>query len=362
MTRFRHAVLGTIGVVALTACVRSADSSGSAPTGDVQSVPVSTTLTGRLLYAGDALAKPQWMGVVGPWLVVADHGGGPMLHVIERRSGRLAVSWGRTGSGPGEFRTVWSVQPADQPGQAWVFDPTLSRVTLVDLAGLAANRADPVRRMILLRGDASAMDVRWSGDTALVATGLFPRGRLAVFDTAGRLTRFAGPLPPVRGGVPAQVAQHAYMGTLARHPSRGLFAIATRHADRLEIYSPFGSLLKTVRGPGGFDPAFTVQARAGSPALATGEDLRFGYVDLAAAGDRLFALYSGYTRAERPGWANFGAEVHVFDWDGHLRARYRLDHAALTIAVDERGPTLYATRHAPSPAVAEYRLPANAMR
>ncbi|MBV9108013.1 MAG: hypothetical protein JO306_01245 [Gemmatimonadetes bacterium] len=342
----------------LAACSRSAESSGSALAGEVQPVPVSSTLTGTVLYAGDALAKPQWMGVVGPWLVVADHGGGPLLHVIDRHDRHLVASWGRTGGGPGEFRTIWSVVPGDLPESAWIFDPTLSRLTLLDVGTLARGEARPVRRMVLLRSDASAMDVRWNGDTALVGTGLFAKGRLAVFDSAGRLTRFAGPLPPARAGVPAQVAQHAYMGSLARHPSRGLFAIATRHADRLEIYAPDGSLLKTVRGPAGFDPVFTVQTRAGSPVLATGEDLRFGYVDLAAAGDRLFALYSGHTRAERPGWANFGDEVHVFDWDGRLRARYRLDHPALTIAVDASGPALYATRHEPVPAVVEYRIPA----
>jgi hypothetical protein len=162
--------------------------------------------------------------------------------------------------------------------------------------------------------------------------------------------------------VPAQVAQHAFMGTLAHDRARNLFAVGTRHSDRLEIYGADGVLRRVVRGPAGFDPVFEVKVRAGAPTLATGEDLRFGYVDLTDAGDRLVGLYSGYTRGERPGWANFGAEVHVFDWDGRLRARYRLDHAALTIAVDAAGRRLYASRREPVPAVVEYPLPESAFR
>jgi len=135
-----------------------------------------------------------------------------------------------------------------------------------------------------------------------------------------------------------------------------LLALATRHADRVELYGLDGTLRGVGRGPAHFEPVYEVQSRGGVPFMATGDDLRFGYVDLVAAGDRLYALFSGYTRGERPGRSNFGQQVHVFDWTGRRLQVMQLDWPALGLAVDHDGRSLYAVRHDPQPAVVRYRL------
>lgn len=146
-------------------------------------------------------------------------------------------------------------------------------------------------------------------------------------------------------------------GSILGAPTRPLLAIGTRHADRLEIYDSGGQLVRVARGPRGFDPVFEVRVRAGTPSMASGDDMRFGYVDLAAAGSHLYGLYSGRSRAERPGRAFFGGEVHVFDWDGTLVRVLPLDHLALALAVSPGEETLYTVSHEPTPAVLQARLP-----
>jgi hypothetical protein len=343
-----------------SACGTDAPGGGSVVPG--HSRPVAVTLRGKVLYDGERLARPQVAAVAGARLVVTDAGGGDMLLILDRADGRVLRSWGRKGRGPGEFLSIWSVQPSRDPGQVWVFDPSQGRLTLVDVDALVSGKDHPVVRMLSLRSDLLPLDVRWISDTLLISTGLFRSGRVAVFDSTGAVRHFAGPLPPTRAGIPVNVAQHAYSGTLALRPSHGSFAIATRNADRIELYGSDGSLQHLARGPIGFEPQYELQYRGNQPSMATGDDLRFGYVDASAAGDRIFALYSGHTRAERPGRANFGDEVHVFDWDGNMRARYRLDHPALTIAVDAGSRTLYAVRHDPEPAIVSYPLPPEAFR
>lgn len=313
-------------------------------------------LAGTVLYGGDKLSRPQSIGVAGDWVLVGDVPRPHALHVIARADGRYLASWGRRGEGPGEFSSLWDIQPAG-PREVWLFDSGQVRPTLLDVSALLAGAPNPLRRTLVPRGEHMPMTAVWISDSLLASSGLFSEGRLALFDSSGAPRGVVGPLPPAKPDVPAVVAQHAYSGTLVRHPSRPLLAIGTRHADRVEIYATDGRLVTVARGPAHFEPVYEARVRANEPVMGTGEDLRFGYVDLFATDERLYALYSGATRAERPGKATFGGEVHVFDWDGRLRARYALDALALAIAVDPGGRTLYAIRHDPEPAVVRYPIP-----
>jgi hypothetical protein len=340
--------------LALTLCAVAACS--NADHDDTTEAPAVRPLAGTVLYGGDRLSRPQSIGIVDDWVLVGDVPRPHALHVISRADGRYLTSWGRRGEGPGEFSSLWGIQPAG-PGEAWLFDPALVRLLRVDVSALVAGAPNPLRRTLVLRGEYVPMTAVWMADSLVVSSGMFSGGRLAQFDASGNPRRVVGPLPPAKPNVPAAVAQHAYAGTLVRHPSRPLLAIGTRHADRVEIYRADGELVTVARGPANFEPVYEPMVRGNTPVMATGDDLRFGYVDLFAAGDWLYALYSGVTRAERPGKASFGGEVHVFDWDGRLRARYALDALALGLAVDPAGRTLYTIRHDPEPAVLQYRLP-----
>ncbi len=347
-------LLATIAGLCLTTGCTGRD---AAPEGDARapSARAHDTLRATVLFDGDALGRPQAIGVLDDWLLVSDVPRPHVLHVIRRSDGEYLKSWGREGGGPGEFRTLWSIQQADS-GSAWLYDSGQTRLTLLDVPALLAG-TDPVRRLVKLRAEVVPMTALWASDTLLVSSGLFAQGRLAMFDTAGRLRWTAGPLPPARDGVPPAVAQHAYSGTLVRHPSRPLVAIGTRHADRLEIYQTDGTLVRVARGPRGFEPVYEVRVRAGVPAMASGGDMRFGYVDLAAAGEHLYGLYSGHSREERPGQAFYGGEVHVFDWSGTLKRILPLDHLALALTVSPDERTLYTVRHNPTPAVLQHALP-----
>lgn len=352
----RRAGLRRISIASLVTAVFLAGCGGSDGDAASRGVPAVQSLAGEVLYGGDKLSQPQTVSVLGDRVLVGDDPRPHALHVISRADGEYLASWGREGKGPGEFSALWGIQPAGN-GAAWMFDPEQARLSLLDVDALLAGGQDPLRRMVMLRGEFIPMSALWVADSLVVSSGLFSGGRLAHFDAAGNARRVVGPLPPAPPNVPAPVAQHAYTGTLVRHPTRPLLAIGTRHADRVEIYRETGELVTVARGPANFEPVYQAAVRGEAPVMASGDDLRFGYVDLFAAGDRLYALYSGVKRGERPGRATFGGEVHVFDWEGRLRARYALDQLVLGLAVDPAGGTLYAIRHDPEPAVLRYPLP-----
>ncbi len=309
-------------------------------------------LTGEVLHEGAELGLPSDVVSAGEYLVILDAAGDPALHLLRRSDGALLRSAGRSGEGPGEYRGARSLEAAPGP-DVWVFDVELRRMSRLRLSALARGDARPAELLSFPASDLP-MSPAWVGDE-VASPGFFASGRLGWFDRSGRMLRTTGSLPPPERDVPYRVLQHAYTGTLAARPDRGRLALGTRHADQLEIYHRDGRLLHRVRGRPRFDPRFEVRTSRGQPYMATGDDLRFGYVDVTATGGSIFALYSGRTRSEHPGRANFGRTVHVYDWEGRLRGTLALDADAIAVAVD--GDRLYALRHAPSPAVLAYTLP-----
>jgi hypothetical protein len=166
----------------------------------------------------------------------------------------------------------------------------------------------------------------------------------------------SGPLPPSESGVPHGVLQHAWRGVLKSAPSGARLVLANRHAGTLEVYSGEGELLRRIHGPLAFEPRFEVVQGAKGPSLATGPDLRFGYLDVSVSGEAIYALYSGRTRADHPEDATYGRYVHVFDWKGRLRSILRLDADVVALAVDPGRNRLLAVSHLPVPSVLSYRL------
>lgn len=292
------------------------------------------------------------MAVIGEYLVVLDDHVGPAVHVIRRADGVRVRAFGREGSGPREFRNPRGIDPVAGTSEFWIYDGQLQRLVHVDLRGDTTAVGD---RSITLRSDQLPLQAVWAGDGTILSTGLFSRGRLGRFDSHGTLIGTVGRVPSGKG--PPSVVQHAYTGTLVARPDHRRFALLTRHADRIEIFGPAGDPLRTVTGPVGFLPIYQVQSRAGYPTMASGEDLRFGYVDATTNGTSLYGLYSGRARGELPGYAFYGTFVHEYDWEGRLRRVFKLDAYANGIAVDPEGRTLYVSRLYPTPAILRYSLP-----
>ena len=74
--------------------------------------------------------------------------------------------------------------------------------------------------------------------------------------------------------------------------------------------------------------------------MRTGPDLRFGYVDVAAANDGVYALFSGRTRECFERDAVFGRFIHVFSWAGRYERVLSTDADLLNITLDASGNTL----------------------
>ena len=321
--------------------------------------PSPSVLSGEVIATGEYLDQPGQLAVAGDRLVVLDRSA-PKVHLFNLADGRRLASFGRNGDGPGEFRSARHVQPANDPGEVWIYDMGLRRMTRLRFGAEPAPRVQEV--VNLDAGGGVFLHPVWLTDTSMVVSGIFPRhaeGRLLLARRDGGMIRMLGEAPRHPGGaaIPTTVLQHAYEGPVSVRPDRSRFAVATRQADRLEIFGANGEPLAQVNGSTGFLPVFEVRQREAGVSMAIGGDLRVGYVDLASTDDRIYALFSGQLAASAGSTSFYGREIHVFDWSGELLHRLPLDEPAFTIAVDPAGTRLYAIRHDPAPAIIRYQIP-----
>lgn len=315
-------------------------------------------LQGAVYHEGEHLGMPMGLGTTSSTIVVIDRFAENSIHVIDRTTGNLRASIGRKGEGPGEFKGASSIdRVAGLQDEVWVFDPGTQRLTRVDLSALHSD-GGWAREFVSLRGSARVTSPVRTSSGELLAVGFFPEGRFGIFDQGGDQVDARGALPEWAEPIPPSVLQHAFMGTIKPDPARLRFAVGARHAGLLEIFDASGQKLARAQVPVEFEPRFTVNHREDRPpSMGSGDDLRFGYVDVATTEARIYGLFSGRLRGDYPKSAWSAREVHVFDWAGRLETIIHLDSDAIAIAVDEQGDSLYAIRHDPLPAIMRYELP-----
>lgn len=332
---------------------RDAPASAAPPSLDL--LEASRLIPGQVLNESDVLAAPTDVEVMGEALIIADDFADQPLRILDRGEGEVVRALGRKGAGPREFESAFSIDVIDPAGEFMVHDVMLQRVTRVDLREDFDGDRWVGDRSVQLKAEAMMVETAWAGD-GMVGLGTFPTGRIGHLDTEGRLVRTTGPTPMDDREVPPEVRQQAYQSRLKANPSRTRWAVATRYADRLEIFDDTGRLVAEGERPYAFEPVYESRRSGDVATMASDGDMRFGYLDITTTDQRIYALFSGRTRAE--GGANYGDIIHVFDWEGRLVDVLQLDARVIAVSVDPSGEALYGVRHNPLPAILAYDLTA----
>lgn len=323
-----------------------------------------TGLAGRRLVDGDFIGFPTGLLVVGDYWVIADYPkGGSAIHIVDRRTGRLALSVGGEGGGPGEFMGSPNlIRDPQDVDMFWAYDPNASRLTEFSLTGLLEGRDRP-ETVVNIAAPRIMYALKFLEGGCLVGLGLAGQGRIAVLDTAGPAVEFFGPLPGGEDGVPRSVVQHAYQSQMALDPERQRIVLAWWRGGSFEVFRVDGQLVRTFDGPFPFVPDYTVDEGPRGPIMRAGWENRYGYLDVGATDSSIVALFSGRSEAHFRSDAWIGEYIHVFTWQGELTAVYRLDRAVHNIALSPLADVMYAAvevdPESGGPAVIEYDLEAD---
>lgn len=300
----------------------------------------------------DELLSPIKARLSGDFLLLLSIRSKYFIYVIDIKSGKIIDKAGGYGKGPQEFESASDliIHP-DKNNTFIVYDSSLMKFSKY---GLTENGNIKFIESNNINTSESIMGLTWLNENEIASVGSFQEGRITLLSQNGEKLKTFGELPPGRSYIPPQVRQQAYQSWIASNKNRDKLVVATRHSDKIEMYDSLGNSNLLIKGFLDFEPVYDIKYMDETPSMTSGDDLRFGYIDLAVTDERIFALYSGKERVE--GGANYGNFVLEFDWTGHIQSSYKLEQSAISIAVNDNGTYLYGVHSLSEEPIVKYIL------
>lgn len=354
-----------VGVALIAACGGAAEDPESGP--DVSEIPlresgepargevVATQAGGefrfvRLLGDSTSFGRITAIHPLEGFLLVSDQLAAYPVVAVDLESGTVASRVGQRGQGPNEFTAPMSFSPSEDPRAAWLHDFSNRRITevRVDEEGVSTLVDE-----LPLQLNATLENPVWLGDT-IAASAVVPDATIVFLDRSGvALSRVLFPRP-----FPSEEVGHTTgdrflnRTSLTGRPSGDRLALGYYSANRIDIVSRSGELLRSVEGPRPVDARYHVAE--GRFFWDDGNEL--GYTRLAASEDFIFALFCG-CRLEVEGSPVSPMTVHVFDWEGAFQGEFDLGHEVFTATVSQDGRALYGSVETPYPMIGEWSIP-----
>lgn len=304
------------------------------------------------VYQDDRLQEAIDLAVHGDLVAVLCGAAPGRLCLVDAEAGTITTPE----PAPDVERTLFdpiSIEPADgEPASFWAYDQITSSLVRVGPGSGGASPAFlsfdfPVRQAVVL-------------DHAVAANGPFPQEHLRYLSLATdsdslplRVTSAAG--RALFSGKPPEVSIHLNRNSLAADPERGLLVLAFLYVSRLHVYGPDGRPALAIAGPEEVELSYDLvpDPREGILRLLANDRTRLAYLDVAATGRAIFALFSGRDRQSHGTAAKYGNQIHVFSWQGRHLATAHTEDDLFRIAVGAGGGALYGIRHLPSEAIVE---------
>jgi hypothetical protein len=313
-------------------------------------VPVDT-LVSTALSASDSFGVLTSVAVVGDYVVAGEAYDAPYFHVLDRSDGSLLASFGRTGSGPGEFNLAPQFIPT-APGTTtlWVAPQLGRQLVELDVRAIVQNQPDWLVQTVNMEDPGFRPAGLWLTPEELVVRSYTPTGDapLVIFDAKGTRQDSLATVSIPDGRLRAGSRWGAYMFAMCASPNGEHIAAAFANTGRLEIRSRASRATIDAQVPYRFRPHLPLLGKIMMDFKGGTAGNRRAYSDCVATNSLIYATFAGTLRGKQrnaPPPAN--TFVHVFDWSGRLVRVHHLDHVAYGIDLDRENGVLYSVSSYP---------------
>lgn len=180
-------------------------------------------------------------------------------------------------------------------------------------------------------------------DDFVIATGLYEEGRYLLYSLVDGSARYflSYPETPEFPGLRENTKAMLYASSVLRvSPDRSAFVCADMYSGVIDFCRVAGGAIERVKTVRLHYPKVKI-AEVPSSRVAYTPDNRFGFMDVAVTGDRVYALYSGKTYRVDRGRAFECQTLLVYDWEGNLVRSLLLDVALQGITYDGEEGAVY---------------------
>jgi hypothetical protein len=299
--------------------------------------------------SSEELSFAHGVAFVGDKIVALDRGDRDQLVLLDTAGLKSVLSFARRGRGPGElYNPSFVIRSRTASGDFAVFDSETLRMSRWSLKGEPRFVGSYSVGSILFGATAASDRVQ------SFATGFFSGSRLREFrvDSVGG-GRQIGVIPSLELIGAESVRQHAWQGYPAEGPAGAGVVVFARHASRVDQIRPSdGRVIGTVYLDSAFrSPLIDERSRGGVPAMASGPELRFGSIAVAATSRCFVVLYSGRSRAEAPGVAHLAHSLVLLDAQLKRVGSWRLPFQGFAVDVHPSTGVVALAETEPTPRV-----------
>jgi len=292
-----------------------------------------TESTGQCDLVGIEMFRPSRLYTVGDKLIVFDDVDKDMFKVFNLPSLDYAYSYGSHGGGPGEFSRSINKECINVIDDCLeiAYLNTLMRFRVTDSTfvylepGKAAET--PIPSELIPLNNFKKID-----DTKYVANNdEFSNDKeLCCLDIKnGEMTLF-GDFSAKESQMSMQEKFANFAKSVCANQQAGRFAALYNLRPLLKIYDKDLNLLSTVK----------IEHEA---LKSIGDKKAMYFTDSSATPDHIYTMWIGKTKDEAVGNIDaFRPEILIFNWDGSLAGRMKLDRPVITFAVSESNGKLYA--------------------
>lgn len=326
-----------LGMTAFFSCAES-PSTDYVPVVPVDFLEVDTdTLSLRELICEDYLASyPEAMLYVDDELIVQDRRGSRFLfHKIGKDGLEEFV---QLGNGPEDYLDTNLNPFIGENGEIGFYDPAKRKVSLLKNNGGIYKTH---KRLMMNNIDGQVREAVGCGDFYLATgqQGDFLNYRFLIVDSIGNIVSKCGNYPYIEpsffSNPTEDIKKMLYSASFLRvSPNKQKAVFASYNGALIQFFDLtfLPDSLKEVRS---FQLARPIKH---SQISATHAGWVYGFEDLYATNNYVYAIYNGQTANENP---EFGHSILVFDWSGNLKETYFVDMGIRSLAVDESNNVLY---------------------
>ena len=326
--------------------------------GESSFFPKTRSLKGVFWNISDSLFRIRELNIAGNYLVLVNANENNQLSMINLSSHSQIFNFCKRGEGPQELLSVDAIFTEDSCVN--VYEHNRKEMARFYLDSIEAGNTNVMEKVSFQNAEGFSDIIGFPKGNMWIGCGTFSSlKRFCLSDINGEVISYMGDFPTEKKmeELPFWVLGQAYYSRLCAQPGGNRFAIATSYGEVLQFYEcDFGSqTIKEINQHIGRYPSITTSDYRGTPNFTLNRDSKFGYYDICATTDRVYALYSGLPVIE-DGHVNGSWQVHEFDWEGNPICCYYLDAEAYSIACRENVLYLCVKNASGEDDIEEYKL------
>jgi hypothetical protein len=150
----------------------------------------------------------------------------------------------------------------------------------------------------------------------------------------------------------------AYQGNIVLNQQKDKMMYTCSNGDIVHFYEIKENSIEIIKKIEDIYPEYIPQTIGGGISAAMKKENKVGYLSLYSTEMFVYALYSGALASEfLRNNKSFSADMlYVYDWDGNIKRKIKLDMECRYICVSDDNKRLYAIAEIPEPEILYYEL------